>query len=259
VRGACFSGPYGDVSDVGGSPVDAVGTAAPTIDVVAEIDVAAKIDVVLSGATADVAGFDELDVDAAAPKFVVVGAIDERFVEVDFDKVDVAFDVLAWVVLGEAIGDTVTSSAGARVDSLVGTLIIVVVAVIVAVGVVLAIVVPGTVVNEVDVVDDVKVVDVVDDVEVVDVVGGALGSGGPEILGVPMNSKCIPSMIEKLPPHANPFRRNTSIMRESIFGTTPYGFSDGLISIANAQLCRDRFLPCEPLVDRISRTERQPP
>ena len=67
---------------------------------------------------------------------------------------------------------------------------------------------------------EVVVVDVVV-VDVVATVGGALGSVGPVTLGLPMNSKCIPSVIGKLPPQANPLRRNTSTMRMSIVGTLP--------------------------------------
>lgn len=86
---------------------------------------------------------------------------------------------------------------------------------------------------DVEVVDvvDVEVVDVDVEVDVVDVevvvvlvvvvVGGALGSGGPLTRGVPMNSKCMPSAIGKLPPQANPLRRNTSTMRGSIEGMLP--------------------------------------
>ncbi len=74
---------------------------------------------------------------------------------------------------------------------------------------VVVVVVDVDVVVEVDVEVDVEVV-------VVLVVGGALGSGGPSIRGVPMNSKCMPSVIGKLPPQAKPFRRNTSTIRGSI-------------------------------------------
>lgn len=76
----------------------------------------------------------------------------------------------------------------------------------------------------VDVVDvvDVVVVDVVEvDVEVVDVVVVLGGSGGPVTRGSPMYSKCMPSAIGNVPPHAKPCRRNTSTMRSSIVGVAP--------------------------------------
>jgi hypothetical protein len=76
----------------------------------------------------------------------------------------------------------------------------------------------GTEVVVVEVVVEVVVVDVVV-VDVVEVVPG--GNFGPVTRGVPMNSKCMPSAMGKVPPHANPCRRNTSTMRSSMVGALP--------------------------------------
>ncbi len=58
-------------------------------------------------------------------------------------------------------------------------------------------------------------------VVVVDVVVVATGSGGPLTRGVPIHSKCMPSGIGKVPPHAKPCRRNASTIRASMVGTVP--------------------------------------
>ena len=91
------------------------------------------------------------------------------------------------------------------------------------------------------------------------VVGGATGSGGPVTRGVPMNSKCIPSGVAQVPPHAKPCRRKASTMRRSITGGRPKRLVEGLMSMAAAHECRDRFFPDTPPVLRISRPLKQPP
>ncbi len=111
-------------------------------------------------------------------------------------------------------------------------------------------------------VSEVEVVEVVDGDEVevvddVDVVPG--GSFGPVTRGVPMNSKCIPSAIGNVPPHANPCRRKTSTTRSSMEGVVPYRLVDGLMSIAAPHECRERFRPLVPLCDLISRELNDPP
>ena len=66
---------------------------------------------------------------------------------------------------------------------------------------------PPAIVVEIEVVlvVDVEVVDVV----VVDVVVVEDGNPPPTIRGGPTSSKCMPSGMLQVPPHANPFRRNT--------------------------------------------------
>ena len=74
------------------------------------------------------------------------------------------------------------------------------------------IVAPPTIVVEIEVVlvVDAEVVDVVVvDVVVVDVVVVEDGNTPPTIRGGPTSSKCMPSGMLQVPPHANPFRRNT--------------------------------------------------
>ena len=102
----------------------------------------------------------------------------------------------------------------------VGTGMVVVVDVVDVVDVVVVDVVVVDVVVVDVVVVDVVVVDVVV-VDVVVVVGGALGSGAPTTRGSPMNSKCMASLIGKLPPHAKPFLRKTSTILGSIEPTVP--------------------------------------
>ena len=74
---------------------------------------------------------------------------------------------------------------------------------------------PAMVVEAVDAVEKtvVVVVEVVDvvvvDVVVVDVVVVDDGSVGPTMRGGPMSSKCMPSGMLHVPPHANPLRRKT--------------------------------------------------
>ena len=77
--------------------------------------------------------------------------------------------------------------------------------------------------------------------------------------GFPMYSKCIPSAIGNVPPHAKPWRRNTSTIRSSIWGVPPYELVVGLMSSAAPQLWREMFLALVPLAERISRGFQHPP
>ncbi len=148
------------------------------------------------------------------------------------------------------VGGRVVPEVGAPevlVDVL-GVLVVVVVVLVDVVEVVDVLVV-------VDVVVDVDVVDV-DVVEVVVVLGG---SGGPVTRGSPMYSKCMPSAIGNVPPHAKPCRRNTSTMRSSIVGVAPYALVLGLMSKAPPQLWREMLRPLVPLADRMRRGFQHPP
>jgi hypothetical protein len=106
------------------------------------------------------------------------------------------------LLLPKLVVDDDANVAGANVVGAPAVVVLVVGALVVLVGTVLVVVVLVVLVL----------------VVVVLVVVVAIGSGGPDTRGEPMYSKCIPSGIGNVPPQAKPWRRNTSLHKDSRWG-----------------------------------------
>ncbi len=76
----------------------------------------------------------------------------------------------------------------------------------------------------------------------------------------PTHSKCMPSGVRKLPPHANPCFRKICTVRQSMSGgAQPWHDPIVLVSTAWPQLWRDRKPTDESGVSRLNRGPKHPP